>query len=56
MKIVIQRKFWKKGKNDASFIEIDDEAKADSLFLKKILFSKENINDKEYNDLLNKLK
>ena len=56
LKKEIREKIFKLGKNDDSFIEKDDEAKADSLFLKKILFSKENINDKEYNDLLNKLK
>ena len=56
LKKEIREKVFKLGKNDDSFIENDDEAKADSLFLKQILFSKENINDKEYNELLNKLK
>ena len=52
----IREKVLNLGKNNDSFIENDDEAKADSLFLKQILFSKEKINDTDFNNLLDKLK
>ena len=52
----IRDKVLNLGKNDDSFIENDDEAKADSLFLKQILFNKEKINDNDFNNALNKLK
>ena len=44
------------GKIDDSFIEDDNESKVDDLFLKNLLFNKEKINDKEYNEKMNKLK
>ena len=52
----IREKVFKLGKNDDTFIEEDDEAKADNLFLKKILFNKEKIDEIEFNDMLIKLK
>lgn len=52
----INKKVLSLGKNDDRFIENDDEAKADSLFLKQLLFNKEKMNDSEYNNMLNKIK
>ena len=47
---------FKLGRNDESFIDKDDEAKADELFLKQTLFNKEKISEREYKNLLNKIK
>ena len=44
------------GKNDNKFIEKDDEAKADSLFLKEILFKKEKLDDALTQDAILKIK
>ena len=52
----IREKVLNLGKNKNSFIENDDEAKADSLFLNQILFNKDKINDTDFNNLLDKLK
>ena len=52
----IREKVFKLGRNDESFIDKDDEAKADELFLKQILFNKEKISEREYKNLLNKIK
>ena len=44
------------GKNDSKFIEKDDEAKADSLFLKAILFNKEKIDEANIEAEISKIK
>ena len=44
------------GKNDSNFIKNDDEANADSLFLKQLLFKKEKTNLNDYKNIINKLK
>ena len=51
----IINKVFNLGKNDDSFIENDDEAKADSLFLKYLLFNQNKISDKDYDDILRKI-
>ncbi len=48
----IREKILNLGNNNDSFIEKDDKAKKDSLFLKQLLFSKEKINDTDYNNYL----
>ena len=52
----IMKKVFKLGRNDEKFIENDDEAKADELFLKQILSKKEKIDEYEFNNLMNKIK
>jgi len=52
----IINKVFNLGKNDNSFIEDDIEAKADSLFLDYLLFNKDQIKDKDYEDSFKKLK
>ena len=52
----IINKVFNLGKYDESCIEISDELKADNEFLKNLLFNKTKINDKEYNDMMKKLK
>ena len=44
------------GKNDNKFIEKDDEAKADSLFLKSILFNKEKLDETNSQTVIKKIK
>jgi len=46
----IREKVLNLGKNSNSFIEKNNEAKSDSLFLKKILFNKEKINEDDFNN------
>ena len=46
----IREKVLNLGKNSSSFIEKNNEAKSDSLFLKKILFNKEKINEDDFNN------
>ena len=44
------------GKNDNKFNENDEEVKDENLFLKRILFNKEKIDEMDYNNILNKIK
>ena len=44
------------GKNDSKFIEKDDEAKADSLFLNAILFNKEKVDEANTKTAFSKIK
>ena len=52
----IRKKVFKLGRNDESFIENDDEAKADQLFLNQILSNKEKIDEDKFNNLMSKIK
>ena len=44
------------GKNDNKFNENDEEVKDENLFLKRILFNKEKIDEMDYNNIINKIK
>ena len=48
-------KVLKLGKNDSKFIEKDDEAKANYLFLKALLFQKEKLNDVNTKAIISKI-
>ena len=56
MKNDIINKIVNLGKNDDSFIEKEEEAKADYLFLNYLLFNKEKIEEKDYYEKMEKLK
>jgi hypothetical protein len=52
----IREKVLNLGKNDNSFIEEDDEAKADNLFIKYLLENKEKMDEEKINNMMDKLK
>ena len=52
----IINKVFNLGKNDVGFIENDDEAKADNSFLNYLLFNNDKINEKDYQERLQKFK
>ena len=52
----LRHKVLNLGKNNDNFIEADDEAKADSLFIKYLLTNKDKMADRDFNILVDKLK
>ena len=52
----IINKVFHLGKVENNFIEKDEEAKADNLFVKYLLFNEDKIDEKNYNDKLDNLK